>query len=106
MFEHGIGYQLWLMGCHLSRFFNFLMGGSLEDTFSLRVAKTNNECPVCTFCCKILDWFDKGHCTDSVAWWEIYKKNPDIVEHRPIIPWVILWSTVGLIFWFRPFGLI
>lgn len=103
-FDRGIGYDLWQVGSHFSRIFNFCMGGSAEETFSFRVAKGEGECGVCSFCCRVLDWFDKGHCQDSVAWWVGNGVNYT-KEHRPIWPWLVIWSGAIAVLWFRPFGL-
>jgi hypothetical protein len=51
----------------LDRYANGLLGGDSRETVSSRLGKKKSQCRFCNLVCKVLDWFDEGHCDKSIG---------------------------------------
>ena len=45
---------------------NTLMGGDPDETLSSRWGKEVARCAFCRWVCRVLDYFDTGHCQKSI----------------------------------------
>lgn len=59
---------IWNLLISIDQFFNTLLGGFPDETLSSRMGKhvVKRNCKVCRIICRILDIFEKNHCTKSI----------------------------------------
>jgi hypothetical protein len=60
---------IWNILISLDQFCNTLLGGNPDETMSSRMGKhlvKHENCPVCTFLCKMLNYIQKDHCVKAI----------------------------------------
>jgi hypothetical protein len=53
---------LWNFLVSLDQLLNTILIGDPDETISSRCGKAEKDCRFCNWLCRVLDWFDPGHC--------------------------------------------
>ncbi len=61
-----VGRYLFRVGIAFDQLCNTLTGGYPDETVSSRLGKNQGNSRLAAVLCKVLDWFDPGHCQDAI----------------------------------------
>lgn len=56
----------WNVLIGIDQFANTIIGGDPDETISSRAGKAATRCQACRYLCRVLHWFDKNHCVESI----------------------------------------